>query len=205
VDHVGAVRALAADDLYVYSGGDDGVVVVRDLGSLDRRWSLRGHDRPVIKVLPAGERFLSLDNATAVLWRRPRVSVASPPAAGAEPLANGTATTNASASPTAEPAPRLVEPRCGDGACAQGEGYSTCCRDCGCPGGLVCVDNACATEEQAAVITPGPAEDVIVLDAGPSEEPSAAPVPPSLPPSSVVAGVLVVLAGGAAIAASRKR
>lgn len=35
---------------------------------------------------------------------------------------------------------------CGDLQCSQGETYKTCCTDCGCPIGHICVSNYCVRE-----------------------------------------------------------
>jgi hypothetical protein len=200
--HAGPVRALAADELYVFSGGDDGELVVRDAATLERRWALRGHARPIVKVIPAGGLVMSLDNATLLVWRRPERPAEPTPGPGPSATMAPKGTVVPTQSPTPSPEPRLVERRCGDGSCSPGESSALCCRDCGCPPGLVCTDGECVTEREAAVITPEPTEEVIVLDAGPSTAPSPAPAMPRVPPAAVGAALVIVVAAGAVAADS---
>lgn len=39
--------------------------------------------------------------------------------------------------------PSLPQPVCGNGICEPGEDWTNCCKDCGCPEGYECKDNAC--------------------------------------------------------------
>ena len=71
--HVGAVRALATDERFVYTGGDDGFVVIRDRDTLERVSVLMGHNSPVRDIVPMGDRFVSVDASSFHVWERPLV------------------------------------------------------------------------------------------------------------------------------------
>jgi len=167
--HTGALQALVADDLYVYSGGVDGVIIVRETDTLFGRFRLRGHEAPVKGIIPLGERILTFDNTTIRLWERPRrhsptvvtpaINITQRPILTPNETLDQNVTDALSINDvTSHPIER--ESVCGDGMCGDSESSEACCQDCGCSPGMKCVDDVCRTSSVPIWITPDPDEGI---------------------------------------------
>ena len=203
--HTGPLRTLAADDLYIYSGGEDGIIKVREIDTLFGRYTLRGHEAPVLGIVPLDDRVLSYDNATVRLWERPHRP--EPVVATPTVLPNETMAPNVTIVPnvTLQPTPtetsgqlfQLVYGSCGDDVCDTDEDHGSCCRDCGCPQGQTCTDDGCLTADRSTSVVPIPSiEPKVVL-----EEPDG---PMDYDATDVVKIVLVLSVGAYALSAAKQ-
>ena len=204
--HTGPLQVLAADDRYVYTGGADGMIKVREIDTLFGRFTLRGHESPVMGIVPLGERVLSFDNRTVRLWQRPRRP--EPVVATPTVLPNVTVVPNVTLVPNEilHPSPtepssnlfQLVYGSCGDDVCDADEDYGSCCRDCGCPQGQTCTDDGCLTLYNSTSVVPTPSiVPNVVL-----EEPDG---PMDYDATDVVKIVLVLGIGASALAAAKQQ
>jgi outer membrane protein assembly factor BamB len=201
--HTGPLQVLAADDRYIYSGGADGVIKVREAEILFGRFTLRGHTSPVLGIVPLDDRVLSFDNGTVRLWKRPYRP--EPVVVTPTIRPNVTVAPNVTLVPnvTLQPSPtkpsgnlfKMVYGSCGDDVCDTDEDSGNCCRDCGCPPGQTCTDDGCIIEDRSISVVPSEEPKVVL------EEPDD---PMDYDATDVVKIVLVLGIGASALAASKR-